>query len=127
MFPTSPEEGEGRYVHSSWGGRELAAPGREAQGPEEFESLIFCLKAPEGEFPPACEVFCWVVSWWRLGSFSTPSLPFPFLYLLILLHFSARTFIEIFFFAGSKRSQKVKKKKKKKSNNRKDLKAGGVW
>lgn len=28
----------------------LAAPGGEAEGPEEFESLIFCLEAPEGEF-----------------------------------------------------------------------------
>lgn len=49
-FPTSPEEGEGRYIHSSWGGRALAGPGGEARGPEDFESLIFCLKTPEGEF-----------------------------------------------------------------------------
>lgn len=49
-FPTSPEEEEGRYIHSSWGGRALAGPGGEARGPEDFESLIFCLKTPEGEF-----------------------------------------------------------------------------
>lgn len=125
-FPTSPEEGEGRYIHSSWGGRALAAPGGEARGPEEFESLIFCLKTPEGEFLSAGlgsfqlgdVLVAFGVVFFPLSPLSVPPLIYSFSYV-----FSARSFWNIFFFAGSNvlKKKKIKnptKRKKKKTRRR---------